>query len=171
MKDSIAIRPGSDDDGDAIAAIIAAVFAGYPDCPFDRAAEFPELDRVAGHFAERGGRIWVAEADNRVIGCFAIAPTRAEGAWEIFKVYLLPAYRGRGVARRMLAAGLDFARRGGAVRVRLWSDTRFAEGHAFYRKCGFERLPVKRYLADLGRTWEYCFVRALGSGSPACDDA
>jgi putative acetyltransferase len=164
------IRLAGDDDGDALADVIATVFAQYPNCPFDRAAEFPELDAVATHYAGRGGRLWVTEDEaGRVVGCFGIAATSAPGVFEICKVYLLPQSRGRGAAGAMLRRALDFARAGGAREVRLWSDTRFFEGHAFYDRNGFQRVPVKRYLADLGHTWEYAFRKVIDDDTRSAD--
>ncbi|MEM8813333.1 MAG: GNAT family N-acetyltransferase [Pseudomonadota bacterium] len=157
----INIRPARDTDGDGIAAVIAWIFSQYPDCPFDRVAEFPELDAIASAFSDRFGRIWVAEVDERVVGSFAVAQTGDQTVFELFKVYLLPEARGRGVARTMLDMALSHAGRCGAESVRLWSDTRFVEGHVFYRKNGFRQLPVHRYLADLGRTWEIGFTKSL----------
>jgi len=159
----ITLRFARDDDGDGIADVIRRVFSLYPGCPFDRSREFPELDAIASHMAKLGGQMWVAETKGSVVGCFGIIPTACPRVYELYKVYLLPEARGRGLAARMLAGALDFARAGGAHSVRLWTDTRFIEGHAFYRRNGFVRLPVTRYLADLASSWEFAFRRDLVS--------
>lgn len=162
MKDDkIILRPAKDEDGDAIAEVIRWVFGQYPNCPFDRAAEFSELDAVATYLAGLGGIMWVAESDGRVVGCFGIVSTTAPGIFELYKVYLLPEARGRGIAGELLGMALDFARARGADAVRLWTDTRFLEGHIFYRRNGFEQLPITRYLADKGKSWEFAFRRSL----------
>jgi len=168
MSGAIAIEAACDGDGDAIAALIAAVFADYPDCPFDRAAEFRELDAVASHFAELGGRIWVARpcgpktgTETGVTGCLGIHPTSEPGVWEIKKVYVSKDARGGGIAGRMHAEALAFAAERGAAEVRLWTDIRFTEGHRFYEAKGYDRVAVVRALADLGRTWEYAYRRRL----------
>jgi len=162
MKDDeIILRPARDEDGDAIAEVIRWIFGQYPNCPFDRAAEFPDLDAVATYLAERGGTMWVAETGGRVVGCFGIVSTTAPDIYELYKVYLLPEARGRGIAGKLLGMAIDFARARGADTVRLWTDTRFLEGHIFYRRNGFEQLPVTRYLADQGKSWEFAFRRHL----------
>jgi putative acetyltransferase len=69
--------------------------------------------------------------------------------------------RGSGLAQSLFEQGLDHARAQGAKGMILWTDTRFARGHAFYEKLGFRREPVIRYLADASASWEYCFRRSL----------
>ncbi|WP_131834020.1 GNAT family N-acetyltransferase [Ancylobacter aquaticus] len=164
---NIPIRPATDADGDAIAALIAAAFSEYEGCVFDRAAEFPELDAIASHFSARGGTIWVAEADDSVIGSMALAPAKDEdapaGGLEIFKVYVAQAARRRGVARALFDTALDAARAAGAPEIRLWTDTRFADAHRFYERCGFTREGPARECHDLSATWEYLYRLPLGA--------
>lgn len=153
------IRPARNSDGDAIAALIAGAFAEYEGCIFDRAAEFPELDAIASHFAARGGAIWVAADGEAIIGSLAAAPMRADGppagTVEITKVYVARAARRRGVARALMGEALAFARDRGAPELRLWTDTRFLDAHRFYESLGFVRLPGARALGDLSDTSEY----------------
>lgn len=157
----VLLRDASNNDGDGIADVIRQVFAQYPNCPFDRAAEFSELDQIETYLSKRGGKMWVAERDGRIVGCFGIIETPSQAIFELYKVYLLPEARGQGTAKKLLDMAFDFARQRGGRTVRLWTDTRFYEGHAFYRKNGFEKLPITRYHADLGHTWEFAFERSL----------
>lgn len=162
------IRPASDADGDAIAALIAAAFAEYEGCVFDRAAEFPELDAIASHFATRGGTIWVAQGAEGVIGSMALAPTRdpdaPAGGQEIFKVYVARAARRRGIASTLFDTALATACAAGASEIRLWTDTRFTDAHRFYERCGFVRDGVARECHDLSATWEYLYRLPLAAG-------
>lgn len=152
----VLIRAARDADGDGVGRLIARVFADYPNCPF-LYEEFPDLPRLATAFAERGGGFWVAEADGAVAGSFAVAPTHAAGTWELHKVYLAHALRGRGVARRLYDTACRFAGERGAQRLVLWTDTRFVEGHRFYEKLGFVRQPGIRSLHDAAATLEYAY--------------
>ncbi|MFO1147631.1 MAG: GNAT family N-acetyltransferase [Alsobacter sp.] len=155
------IRTAADADGPGLAALIAGIFQDYPDCPF-LPEEFPELAAPASHYAGRGGALWVAEADGAVVGSLAVTPSWRAGETELFKVYLARSWRGRGIAQELLARALAFSRERGAHRVGLWSDTRFVEGHRFYRRTGFLQKPGARALHDTGRTLEYRFERELG---------
>lgn len=155
------IRRAEDGDGPGIARLMADVFAEYPGCIYV-AAEFPELAAPARYYRERAGAIWVAEEAGTIVGSFAVAATRDPAVFEIFKVYLAPPMRGRGLAKALLGRALDHAAREGARSVRLWTDTRFLDAHRFYAANGFVRLPGARFLADESSTWEFPYARTLG---------
>jgi putative acetyltransferase len=155
------LRLARDDDSEPLAALIAASFAEYPNCFFEW-SEFPELRRPASHFAAKGGRLWVAEAPGGgIAGSLGATPVPEQNAIEITKVYAAPAYRGTGLAQALFREALHFAQAGGHDAMMLWSDSRFARGHRFYQKLGFERWPGERYLADVSETWEYPFRLTL----------
>lgn len=155
------IRPATDADGASLAALIAASFAEYPGCLFIE-AEFPELRAPASHYDSRGGRLFVAEEEGRLVGSLAAVMTPVEGTAELFKVYASAETRGTGLAQRLYARGEALVLAQGAREIVLWSDTRFQRGHRFYEKLGFVREPVERYLADASATWEYFFRKSLG---------
>lgn len=159
------LRPARDDDGGAIGALIAGVFADYPGCVFEP-AEFPELTAPATAFAAGGGRLWVIEdpARSGVAGSFGILQSPEPGIFTLHKVYLAAELRGRGLAGRLLAEATAFARAAGGTELRLWTDTRFAAGHRFYEKNGFVRAPLVRFLADASDSWEFAYRRPLGGG-------
>lgn len=160
------LRPARDEDGPALARVIATIFADYPGC-FYVEAEMPELAAPATHYARLGGALWVIEAGREVAGSLAVAPTRDPQVYELFKVYLSRATRGQGLAGKLLDQALAFCRDRDARRLRLWTDTRFLEGHRFYERNGFVRLPVRRALADASATWEFAYARAIDAPDAA----
>ncbi|WP_296987653.1 GNAT family N-acetyltransferase, partial [Thalassospira sp. UBA1131] len=154
----VTIRPAFNRDGDGIADLIALVFADYPGCVFDRAAEFPELDAIADDFKADDGRIWVAvDNQDRVLGCFGVKYDVASREGELHKVYLHPAVRRRGMAQKLMAKALAWLGQTHpeCEAVMLWTDTRFAAGHRFYEKCGFARTGESRILDDLSNSSEW----------------
>jgi putative acetyltransferase len=155
------IREAADADGPAIAALVAGVFAEYENCPF-LPEEFPELAAPAAYYAGKGGVLWVVEAGGRVVGSLAVAPSWRQGQAELFKVYLAREWRGRGIAGTLLDRASTWARAAGATAMVLWSDTRFVDGHRFYRRRGFRQLPGARALHDAGLSLEFAFSRDLG---------
>ncbi|SNY92110.1 putative acetyltransferase [Cohaesibacter sp. ES.047] len=150
------IRPATDDDGPAIKALIATIFKDYDHCFFAE-EEFPELEHPQSYYAALGGQMWVAEQGGEIVGCLAVGETTVEGLFELFKVYVAKSARGQGLAWSMYNLATDLIDERGGKAIRLWTDTRFVEGHAFYDKIGFERVPVVRFLGDVSDTWEYCY--------------
>jgi putative acetyltransferase len=164
--DSPVARPVRDADGPAVAALIAAVFSEYEGCLFEP-SEFPELAAPAIWIAGLRGRMWVVEARGAVIGCLAVRPVRGGRAAELHKVYLASGWRGRGLAAGLLEHACAAAAEWGCGALELWSDTRFRDGHRFYERHGFRRLPGLRALGDVSDTFEYAFRRDLDAGTPA----
>lgn len=171
---TLVVRPATDADGPAVARVIADCFAEYEGC-FYAAEEFPELERLASAYAERGGAAWVADVDGIAVGSVAVFRTREPGVFEVTKVYLAAGCRGRGTAAEMLGHAVALAAARGARRVRLWTDTRFRTAHRFYEKSGFRRLSGERYLPDVSSSWEYLYVLDLsppaGDGTGNCGGA
>ncbi|MHC8491172.1 GNAT family N-acetyltransferase [Thalassospira sp. SM2505] len=156
----LVIRPAFNSDGDAIAVLIAGVFAEYPGCVFDRGLEFPELDAIADDFKQADGRIWVVvDPAARVLGCFGVKYDAATREAELHKVYLHRDTRGRGMAQKLMAKALAWLveNHPDCATVMLWTDTRFEAGHRFYEKCGFARTGESRILDDLSASSEYQF--------------
>ncbi|MEQ5778296.1 GNAT family N-acetyltransferase [Thalassospira sp. NFXS8] len=153
------IRLATNHDGEQISDLIAKVFAEYPGCVFDRAAEFPELDAIADDFAPLGA-IWVAEnAEGQIIGCLGIKLSDDQTVAELHKVYLDKSSRGQGLAQRLLSRARDWllAQYPACQELVLWTDTRFVVGHHFYRKCGFIETGQTRILDDLSKSAELAF--------------
>jgi len=153
LQDDVVVREATDEDGEAIAALIASVFADYDRVRFLR-EEFPELDAVASHFAGRGGRLLVAELDGRIVASFGAAMTHEPGVAEITKVYVARDMRGRGLAHRLFERTVADLRLAGTHAITLWSDTKFLDGHRFYERQGFVRGPGIRALHDASQSLE-----------------
>lgn len=161
-------REATDADGDAVAAVIETVFGEYDGCIFNRAAEFPDLERLATAFAGHDGGFWLAEDDaGHVVGCIGITRTADSCTFELHRLYVLPHARGTGASARLLAHAIRHAREHGACNVILWTDTRFHSGQRFYERHGFVRLPGTRVLDDESMSQEYRYVLRLDAPCPA----
>ena len=96
----------------------------------------PEASILAG-----GGEIFFALDGDSVIGtCAAIR--RSGTTIELAKLGVAPSAQNRGVGRRLCEAVIDLARRSGATRVVLTSNTRLTAALRLYRALGFRDAPV-----------------------------
>lgn len=91
----------------------------------------------------------------------AVASLGNADAWEIGRLYVLPAWRGSGLAHRLLDLAEAHARDAGARRLALWSDTRFDRAHRFYEKRGYRRDGPIRVLNDRSNTLEFGYAKPL----------
>jgi GNAT superfamily N-acetyltransferase len=101
---------------------------------------------AATDFVPPDGEFLVAVADGELIGC---------GGWrshgkdaELKRMYTAPAARGRGVARRVLAAVEASARAQGRGRLILECGDRQPEAIALYTACGYDRIDNFGYYRD-----------------------
>lgn len=156
----IAIRDGRDDDSIAMIALIGAIYAEYPGCILDVEREEQVLLAPASRLAEMGGRIWVAEDKQGIVGCVGFK--RRPGHAELVKLYVAKRARGRGLGARLVGT-VEAAVSPAFARIELWTDTRFADAHRLYERLGFRRSSDSRTLDDLSHTTEYHYAKALDS--------
>ena len=152
------LRPVRDGDAAALAHLVGTCFAEYEGCVLDLETEEVSLNAPATWAAAHHGTWWVVERAGVVGASVAIYPKGPEA--ELKKLYLLPAFRGAGLATALVALAEDTARSAGARRVTLWSDTRFLEAHRLYRRLGYVQGGT-RALHDLSDTVEFFFAREL----------
>lgn len=182
----IDLRPARDDDAQDLFGLLSLCFAEYPGCYVDPHDDLPDLVKP-GHWKARrgrdgrllGGEFWVVEdGRGRVCACVAVdfpgelasevvagsheANSTDTKTAELHRLYVRPDCRRRGIAARLVAHVEAAAREQSASRIVLWSDTRFADAHRLYEKCGYMRhQDGPREVGDISRTWEYRFEKSL----------
>jgi GNAT superfamily N-acetyltransferase len=95
-----------------------------------------EIGRVTGYYEERRGGFWVAVADGRIVGMFGLESS-VEGAMELRRMYVDPAFRRRGIARQMLAFAEDECRRRGRPRMDLSTSELQKDALQLYRNSSY----------------------------------
>ena len=111
------------------------------------AARFPEgFERAADgageldEYSPPDGVFLVAQVSGEPVGCAGLR-TFSAGIGEIKRMWVSPRARGRGVARRLLAALEDVARERRLRAVRLDTHSSLAEALQLYRTSGYREIP------------------------------
>ena len=156
---SATIREARDADAQGLIALVGDVFNEYPGCVLDVDNEMPQLLAINTAFATLGGRFWVAELVDRIVGCGGIAPAHDPAGSELKHLYVASAARRMGLGTRFVQLVEREAAARGAAFVELWSDTRFLDAHRLYERLGYSRLPDTRELDDLSNSIEYHFIK------------
>jgi GNAT superfamily N-acetyltransferase len=112
--------------------------------------------RVSNHPLHDGIRYLGAVIDGRLVGCGAIQPLDA-GTAEIKRMYVRPAYRGRGIARQMLAALEELAWSAGHLVLRLETGDFMPEAVKLCTSSGY--LPIPSYGEYAGNPNSACFEK------------
>lgn len=129
---AVTLRSFTPEDAEALLALNAAAFAHHPEqgsLAMDGLAA-----RLAEDWFDPAGLI-LAEADGELLGFHW---TKRQG--DLGEVYVLgvhPSAQGRGLGRRLLAAGLDHLSRVGCTRVVLYVDSADGVAVQMYESAGF----------------------------------
>jgi GNAT superfamily N-acetyltransferase len=151
----ISIAPEPFDSADArrlIAALDAGLAELYP--PEQRFG--PNLK--AEHLEDGGGTFLVARDGERAVGCGAIRLLDATTA-EAKRMYVEPAYRGRGVGRAVLANLEAAAREMGVQHLVLETGVHQVAAIALYRRAGFT--PINCWGEYASSPTSICFRKDL----------
>ncbi len=103
-----------------------------------------ELDGLPGAYAPPDGRLLLAIDGDRAVGCVAIRRL-GDGICELKRLYVKPAYRGKGLGRSLVESIIAEARAIGYRTMRLDSLASLKEAAAMYRSLGFIEIPAYRY--------------------------
>lgn len=117
---------------------------------------------VADYAADRNPSreaAWIAELDGRRVGCiFCVADPEHDGTALLRILLVHPDGRGHDLGRRLIGECLEFARRAGYERMRLWTNHPLAAARHLYLERGFELVaeePHHSFGVDLiGQTYE-----------------
>ncbi|MFN7932467.1 MAG: GNAT family N-acetyltransferase [Bryobacteraceae bacterium] len=95
-----------------------------------------ELDALPGKYAPPQGRLFLVRIDGHPAATAALRPLSAETC-EAKRLYVTPAYRGRGIAAALMARLIEEARTAGYRRICGDTFATMDTALAMYRRMGF----------------------------------
>ena len=102
---------------------------------------------------EYKGRYLVARVGGEASGCLMLTREWSDWNscwyWWIQSVYVVPAYRGRGIYRAMYGKVLDMAAAEGVTQIRLYVDKENRTAQAVYQKLGMAECHYRMYEKEL----------------------
>ncbi len=134
-----------------------------------RPALDPELAALVAAQQHEGGRgfapddaaYFVATVDGRAVACGAWQPLPEAGTAELRRMYVRPAFRGRGIARHLILAIEEEALAAGRPVIRLGTGVAFPAAIALYQSSGYHRIPRFGSYADDPSS--VCFEKRLAA--------
>lgn len=117
------------------------------------------LSKPDKYIINKGGFIFFALKDEKVVGTVALMPTEQAEILELTKMAVLPEERGQKIGQHLLQHCIDFAQTKKLKGLLLYSNTKLENAIYLYRKYGFKELeletnsPYKR--SDIKMLLEY----------------
>jgi len=103
-----------------------------------------ELAALPGHYAPPKGRLLLAEYEGQLAGCVALRELEG-GICEMKRLYMRPAFRGKGLGRAIAERLIAEARKIGYTHMRLDTvEPVMQDAVAMYRRLGFREIPPYR---------------------------
>ena len=91
----------------------------------------------------KGGQVFQSWAGDAVVGCVALIPM-GDGVYELSKMAVSPAVRGRGIGRQLLEYAIVQGRTLGAKKLFLGSNSVLKNAVHLYESVGFRHVPPEK---------------------------
>jgi len=103
--------------------------------------DFEVLQHPDRHIIEKGGTIFMASCADEIAGTVALKFV-GPGVYEFTKMAVVEKFRGQKIGRALAEAAIEKAKRLGAYKIILYSNTILSPAIALYRKLGFAEVPL-----------------------------
>lgn len=104
-------------------------------------ADMEVLDDPKTMVIDKGGHIWLAIADGKIIGSAALIK-EGDTTYELAKMAVTEEWRGKGISRLLIDTCLIKARAIGATKLTLYSNHQLKTAISLYEKYGFRHIAV-----------------------------
>ena len=89
-------------------------------------------------------RLWIAEQEGEGVGSIMIVDAGEEVA-QLRILLVEPKSRGRGLGKRLIDECIDFSKRAGYKKIKLWTQSVLVEARHLYEQAGFELVEEKAH--------------------------
>lgn len=108
--------------------------------PYDKEV----LSNPEKYIISKGGHIFFAILDEKVVGTVALMPMQEPHVFELTKMAVDTTIRGKGIGQQLMAHCIAFAKAEHFNRLLLYSNTILENAIYIYKKWGFIEIPLEK---------------------------
>lgn len=101
------------------------------------------LSNPEKYIINKGGFIFFAERDHKILGTVALMPTAEKGVLELTKMAVSPLSRGLGIGQELIEHCIAFAKAIPLNKLILYSHRKLENAIYIYKKWGFIEIPLE----------------------------
>jgi putative acetyltransferase len=144
------VRPVQTADVPAVVTLVRDTLAEFGIAFGVGASTDDALALLPASYVDAGGQFFVAMENGVLLGTAGVIPVEP-GVYELRKMYLRPASRGKGVGQRLFDACFAFVKAHGGRRLVLDTTEQMTAAIAFYERNGFVRDDTQRRASRCSR--------------------
>ncbi|EAR00299.1 GNAT family N-acetyltransferase [Maribacter sp. HTCC2170] len=103
------------------------------------------LENCEKSIIEKGGFIFFAEYDGKIVGCFSFIPFN-DTIFELGKMAVDPKFQGYKIGQSLLGFAIDFAKEKQWSKIVLYSSSKLPTAVYIYEKYGFKHVELEKDL-------------------------
>ncbi|HEY5826373.1 MAG TPA: GNAT family N-acetyltransferase [Cyclobacteriaceae bacterium] len=103
--------------------------------------DFEVLQHPDKHIIDKGGEILMVSLNEEVVGTVALKYVQP-GVYEFTKMAVDEKFQAKGLGQELAKAAIHKAKKLGATKIILYSNTKLAPAIKLYRRLGFQEVPV-----------------------------
>ena len=101
------------------------------------------LSNAKKYIIDKGGKIFFAILEDKIIATVALMPTENELIYELTKMAVKPKYRNKGIGKKLLNKCVEFSNYNGYESIILYSNKKLKNAIHLYKLFGFEEIKME----------------------------
>ena len=101
------------------------------------------LSNAKKYIIDKGGKIFFAILEDKIIATVALMPTENELIYELTKMAVKPKYRNKGIGKKLLNKCVEFSNYNGYESIILYSNKKLRNAIHLYKLFGFEEIKME----------------------------
>jgi N-acetylglutamate synthase-like GNAT family acetyltransferase len=102
------------------------------------------LSNPQKHIINKGGSIFFAKKDKKIVGVVALMPTHELDVYELTKMGVEKNFRNQGAGRQLLKKGVDQAKLNKLKKVIIYSNRKLENAIYLYKSFGFIEVELEK---------------------------